>query len=227
MQAESVAAFAGLLADRSRASVCLALLDGRAWTVGELARHACVGPSTMSEHLSVLVDAGLLAQERQGRHRYVRLAGPGVAELVEDLAAVAGVPVPIQSLRGTRSHAELAAGRTCYDHLAGQLGVQLFDCMVRRALLDTRVGLVLTGAGSAWLARLGCDLDPRPSRRPLLRTCLDWTERRHHLGGRVGASLHTVLLSHGWTTRGTRPRAVRLTDAGRGALAEQLGWQLG
>jgi len=164
VQAESVAAFAGLLADRSRASVCLALLDGRAWTVGELARHACVGPSTMSEHLSVLVDSGLLAQERQGRHRYARLAGPGVAELVEDLAAVAGVPVPIQSLRGTRSHAELAAGRTCYDHLAGQLGVQLFDCMVRRALLDTRVGLVLTGAGSAWLARLGCDLDPRPSR---------------------------------------------------------------
>jgi DNA-binding transcriptional ArsR family regulator len=98
VQAESVAAFAGLLADRSRASVCLALLDGRAWTVGELARHACVGPSTMSEHLSVLVDSGLLAQERQGRHRYVRLAGPGVAELVEDLAAVAGVPVPIQSL---------------------------------------------------------------------------------------------------------------------------------
>jgi len=222
-QAEAVAAFAGLLADRSRACICLALLDGRAWTVGELARHSRIAPLTASEHVSLLAGSGLLAEERQGRHRYVRLAGPDVADLVEDLAGVAGVPALPTSLRGARAAAELGAGRTCYDHLAGRLGVHLFDAMDANALLDTRNGLTLTEAGSAWLAELGCDLEFQGSRRPLLRTCLDWTERRHHLAGRAGAALHAALLSRGWTERGLRPRAVRLTEAGRDALADRLG----
>lgn len=128
LAAQSVARFVGLLADRTRAAMCLALLDGRAWTAGELAQHAGVGRSTATEHLNVLVGGGLLAEERQGRHRYVRLADPGVAQLVEDLAAAAGGgPERPRSLRSVRAADKLAAARTCYDHLAGTLGVRLYE----------------------------------------------------------------------------------------------------
>lgn len=218
--AASVARFAALLADRTRAAICLALLDGRAWTCGELARHAGVRPSTASEHLSRLVAAGLLAEQRQGRHRYVRLADHGAAQLVEDLAVVAGAPSPPASLRAVRATAALAAGRTCYDHLAGRLGVDLFDGMVRGGLLSTAGGLVLTPEGTAWLAALGA-APPGGSRRPLVRTCLDWTERRSHLGGAVGAAVLAHGLARGWV-EAAGGRAVRLTDEGREALGDVL-----
>ena len=110
---ESVARFAGLLADRSRAAMCLALLDGRAWTAGELASLAGIAAPTATEHLNQLVSAGLLAEERQGRHRYVRLAGPDAARLLEDIAAAAGKPAAARSLRTVRTAADLAVARTC------------------------------------------------------------------------------------------------------------------
>lgn len=217
--AESVAAFAALLADRTRASVCLALLDGRAWTLGELAAHVGVARSTASEHLSALVGAGVLVEHRQGRHRYVALTGPEVAQLLEDLGAVAGTTRPPTSLRTVRAARDLAAGRTCYDHLAGALGVAVFDALCTADLVTADAGLALTPAGRAWFADLGCPTTVRPStRRPLLRTCLDWTERRPHLAGSLGAALHLELLHRGWTRTTPASRAVALTTAGRSGL---------
>lgn len=224
LTAGSVAAFAALLADRTRAAICLALIDGRAWTAGELAAHAGVARSTASEHLTALVGAGLLAQERQGRHRYVWLAGPEVATLVEDIAGVAGTARPSSSLRSVRAAGELAAARTCYDHLAGTLGVALFDALVDGGLVRTRDGLTLTGPGREWFVGLAGEaaLHARGS-RPLLRTCLDWTERRPHLGGHLGAVLHRELRRREWVVPSARHRAVRLTPAGEAGLSDLLG----
>ncbi|OKI81585.1 ArsR/SmtB family transcription factor [Micromonospora sp. CB01531] len=220
----SLAGLAALLADRTRASFCLALLDGRAWTAGELARAAGVAPSTASDHLTRLVHGGLLVEERQGRHRYVRLAGPSVAQLIEDLAGhVPAPPVPARTLRAASAGAALAYARTCYDHLAGRLGVLVHDALLDRGVLDRTGGLALTPAGVAWLAGIGVPVEPlRTGRRPLVRDCLDWTERRPHLAGALGAALCARFLDLGWVVRGTG-RAIRLTPAGGPALAATLG----
>ncbi|QGN49073.1 ArsR/SmtB family transcription factor [Micromonospora sp. WMMD558] len=220
----ALARLAALLADDTRARICLALLDGRAWTAGELARLAGVAPSTASDHLTRLVRGGLLAEERQGRHRYVRLADPSVAQLVEDLAAHApATPAPVRSLRAARADAALAYARTCYDHLAGRLGVLLRDAMLARGLLDATSGLALTPTGHDWLADLAVPATRLgATRRPLVRDCLDWTERRPHLAGALGAALCDRFLDLGWLARGGG-RAVRLTPAGGPALALALG----
>ncbi len=224
LPAQSVARFAGLLADRTRAAMCLALLDGRAWTAGELAQHAGVGRSTATEHLNILVGGGLLAEKRQGRHRYVRLANPWVAQLVEDLAAAVGEPGRPKSLHAVRAADKLAAARTCYDHLAGALGVRLYDGMVAAGLIAVADGLALTPAGRDWFTDLaGAAAVTSRGSRPLLRTCLDWTERRSHLGGSLGATLCRELVEREWVTRSNGSRAVTLTPSGAQALAGLLG----
>ncbi len=169
-----LAALAALLADETRASFCLALLDGRAWTAGELARYAGVAPSTASEHLGRLVAGGLLAEERQGRHRYVRLADERAAHLVEELAsqAMPGEPEAPRSLRAASVGSALARGRTCYDHLAGRLGIRITEAMTVRgpAAAGRRVRADRGGPGVVRRARHPPD---RSGRRPLVRGCLD------------------------------------------------------
>jgi DNA-binding transcriptional ArsR family regulator len=222
-EAPDLAALAGLLADSTRASFCLALLDGRAWTAAELARHAGVAASTATGHLNLLVAAGLLAQERQGRHRYVRLADASTAELIENLASMAPRrAVPPRSLSAASHRTALARARTCYDHLAGALGVLITTAMTERGLLDWEHGLALTPEGTSWLTGLGIALPPA-TRRPPVRSCLDWTERRPHLAGAAGAALCGHAFGAGWITRIGAGRAVVLTDAGRSALREHLG----
>ncbi|MEU4219282.1 winged helix-turn-helix domain-containing protein [Actinoplanes sp. NPDC026623] len=221
MTAPALARFAGLLADETRARFCLALLDGRAWTAGELAGHAGVAPATATEHLHKLVAAGLLAEQRQGRHRYVRLADPRVAQLIEDLAAhLPPRSAPPRSLRAATASAALARGRTCYDHLAGRLGVAVTDALEGSGLLSRSAGFSLTPAGVAWLSELGA---PPPSRRPLARGCLDWTERREHLAGAAGAAICRHLLGNGWLVRIGTGRAVRVTRSGAAALTDLFG----
>lgn len=213
---------AKLLADDTRAAFCLALLDGRAWTAGELARHAGVAPSTATAHLSALVEGGLLTQERQGRHRYVRLAGPSAAALVESLVAFSPPPKSRPgSLRAHRAERNLAFARTCYDHLAGTLGVALTGRLVHLSVLED--DLSVSGKGRAWFADLLGEELPSRSRRPLTRPCLDWTERRPHLAGLAGRLLLDHLVRNAWLVPLRPTRALRLTPAGREALHDLLG----
>ncbi|MFH8618712.1 ArsR/SmtB family transcription factor [Streptomyces sp. NPDC017979] len=225
---QGLASIAALLADRTRAHFCLTLLDGRAWTAGELASGAGVARSTATEHLNALVGAGLLAEVRQGRHRYVRLARPEVAELIEQLAGLAGTPLTAKapaSLSAAGRKRALARARTCYDHLAGALGVALTDAMTEHGLLDWTHGLTLTPAGAAWLDELGISTPALTTgaRRPAVRPCQDWTERRPHLAGAVGAAICRHAFEDHWVTRVGTTRAVQLTDTGRATLARHLG----
>lgn len=218
-----LAAVAALLADGTRAGICLALLDGRAWTASELAHHAGVAASTATGHLNALVGGGLLVEERQGRHRYVRLAGPRVAESIESLAALAPRrEAPARSLSTAGRRHALARARTCYDHLAGALGVALTDAMTERRLLDWDGGPGLTAAGRAWLGALGVTV-PSGTRRPAVRSCLDWTERRPHLAGAVGAALCRHAFDAGWIVPVGTTRAVAVTPAGRAVFRDRLG----
>ncbi|NMO56270.1 winged helix-turn-helix transcriptional regulator [Actinoplanes sp. TBRC 11911] len=221
--AEGLAAWAALLADRSRAAMCLALLDNRAWTVGELARHAGVAMPTASEHADRLVNGGLAAEHRQGRHRYLSLAGPEVAALLESVSSqVAPGHAPLRSMAAAHRMRNLAAARTCYDHLAGTLGVAVADALAATGAIDRRSGLTLTGEGRALLGNVGIEL-ATTTRRPLLRDCLDWTERRPHLGGVLGAAICRHAFDAGWIGRIGTGRAVRVTPAGADAFADQLG----
>ncbi|MEU8921197.1 winged helix-turn-helix domain-containing protein [Kitasatospora sp. NPDC048545] len=230
----AISALAALLADPTRAAFCSALLDGRAWTSGELARHARVAPSTASEHLSRLIAGGLLAEERQGRHRYVRLATPAVATLIEDLTSFAegaggnGSPAPRTLGEATRLSAE-ARARTCYDHLAGRLGVAVADALLTRGLVADESGLAVTERGRDWLAAQAIELPPRAGRRggrPVVRGCLDWTERRSHLGGALGAALCRTALDRAWVERIGSGRALRVTPDGSRALRDLLGVEM-
>jgi DNA-binding transcriptional ArsR family regulator len=227
MTAPDLARFAALLADGTRASFCISLLDGRAWTAGELARSAGVAPSTATEHINQLITGGVLAERRQGRHRYVQLADARTAELIETIASHAPATPKPTSLRSVTIASALANGRTCYDHLAGRLGVQVTVAMVGRGLLSTDNGFTVTPDGVNWLTELGIDLDGlRRSRRPFVRECLDWTERLSHVAGGVGAAVCQAFFDAGWIARTGSSRAVRLTAAGETALHEHLGLAL-
>lgn len=223
METVEVADVAAVLADRTRAAICVAMLDGRAWTVGELARTSGVAASSASEQVARLRQAGFVETLRQGRHRYVRISDPRVAELVERLAEHAAHRHP-RGLRESVRARRLAFARTCYDHLAGRLGVALRDGMLAAGLIDDTAGLTLTGHGRVELGKLAVPV-PESGRRPVLRDCLDWTERREHLGGALPAALLRRATDAGWLTVGPG-RAVRLPDAGRGPLA-RLGLDLG
>lgn len=224
--APRLAALAGLIADETRAACLLALLDGRAWTAGELARHAGVAASTLSEHLGKLVAGGLLTEERQGRHRYVRLADAPVAQLIEDLTAYVtpsgAAPRPPRTLRESSASGAMARGRTCYDHLAGHLGITITEALTERGLLRQDAGFALTDEGIGWFGELGIGLE-RAGRRPLARACLDWTERKPHLAGVAGAALCRHALDAGWCVRIGTERAVKVTPSGARALETHLG----
>ncbi|MFE0456829.1 ArsR/SmtB family transcription factor [Streptomyces sp. NPDC058914] len=218
-----LAALAGLLADGTRAAMCLALLDGRAWTATELAHHTGVAPSTATAHLNRLVTGGLLEEERRGRHRYVRLAGADTAEMIESLASHAPLrPARVRSLRDARRHRSLTHARTCFDHLAGTVAVAITDALSERGMLTWDYGPSLTTRGREWLREQGI-ADHHPDGRAHVRTCLDWTARRPHLAGAVGASLFHHALDRGWLLRRGTTRIVTVTPTGRRALRETLG----
>jgi DNA-binding transcriptional ArsR family regulator len=204
-----LAEVAAVLADNSRATMCMALIDGRAWTVSELAHAARIAPSTASEHIRTLTDAGFVRSLKQGRHRYIRLADPRVAELIEKLASHAG-PEPPRSLRASVRARRLAHARTCYDHLAGRLGVALRDGMLAEGILSDRDGLAVTQHGRNTLADLGIELPT--TRRSLLRECLDWTERREHLAGALPAAILHRSLEAGWLYRDPH-RAITINES--------------
>lgn len=209
-----------MLADDSRATMLLAMLDGRAWTASELARCAGVARSTASEHLDRLHAAGLITQVRQGRHRYLRIEDPRVAEAIESLAALSDRVHPRRrSLRAVRADEALREARTCYRHLAGRLGVELCAGLLGSGVVSP--DWQLTERGRAWFDDLGVEPSGRRD-RPAVRPCLDWTERREHLAGTAADALLATLLQKGWLVPGPVPRSLRLTHDGRNELGSRL-----
>nr|WP_294514591.1 helix-turn-helix transcriptional regulator [uncultured Rhodopila sp.] len=218
-----MAAVAALLGDPARARILTALLDGRALTAKELAFAAHVSPQTTSGHLARLTDATLLACEKQGRHRYFRLASPLVGQMLESVMAVAGPEPPrTGSWRGGEA---LRTARTCYDHLAGRLGVALADSLHAAGHVTLAAdGGEVTGSGLVFLRDFGAE--PPPGKRVFCRPCLDWSERRPHIAGRVGAALATRCLELGWIARQRDSRAVTITAEGQSGFAERFGIRL-
>jgi DNA-binding transcriptional ArsR family regulator len=243
-----IAQVAALVADPGRARILLALLDGRALPASVLAAEAGVSAPATSAHLAKLVDADLITVEKSGRHRYHRLAGAHVATALEALAGLAKAQ-PVRSLRAHTRAAALRHARSCYDHLAGTCGVAVTAALLENGALRATDGVTDTrrrttdrysaslpahpyelgaDAGPVF-ARLGVDLDAvaaGPGRRLLLRFCLDWSEQRHHLGGRLGAALLAAFREQGWLHEGARPRTLVVTEAGRENLRDALGVDL-
>jgi DNA-binding transcriptional ArsR family regulator len=235
-----LAAVGSILGDRARATVLLALGDGRALSASALAVEAGVAPSTASHHLARLMDSGLVTSVHRGRNRYYALAGPLVAELIEAVTRVAPAR-PVTSLRqGTRAHA-IRYARSCYDHLAGRLGVALTDALIAEGSIQQSVSglrsgpagrspmpsgsadgpplFALSDSGAAALSAVGIELGPGT----LGRCCLDWTEQRYHVAGPLGRALLNRWLELGWMTRARATRAVHLTNIGRKQLPEHFG----
>jgi DNA-binding transcriptional ArsR family regulator len=223
-----LAEIGALVGDPARANILSALADGRALTASELAYVARVTPQTTSGHLAKLAAANLLAPTRQGRHRYYRLASPLVAQMLESMIAVAALQLPPRRRLPSRIDDEMRMARTCYDHLAGRLGVGLADALATReqVFLGAEGGEV-TPAGMRFLIDFGADpARVTGSRRPLCRTCLDWSERRWHIAGGVGAALCRRALELGWIERRRDSRAVIITPEGRRGFAETFGLSL-
>lgn len=235
-----IASVAALLADSARCKVLLALDDGRALPASVLAAEAGIARSTASGHLAKLTEAGLLTVHTQGRHRYYRLAGPQVGALLEQLGRLAPAQ-PVRSLReGTRA-ARLRSARTCYDHLAGRLGVAVMGSLLERDMLtggDGRyrphcdhgdglsrpghdIDYELSRDGRVFLADIGVELPT--GARTFIGYCVDWTEQRHHLSGALGRALLDRFMAAAWIKRAHTGRAVLVTDRGRAALAEYFG----
>jgi len=224
--AAAVARIADAICEPARARMLGALMDNRARTATELALVAGVAPATASAHLSRLGAAGLVTAERQGKHRFYRISGADAAHVLERLTAMAGPP---QGTFKPSTPLELRAARTCYDHLAGALGVALHDRVLALGWVSRRRGgfaaYDITAAGREALSRLGVDLAPR-TRRLLVGPCLDWSERRNHLGGAVGAGLLDVALKRRWVVRERNSRVVHVTTTGRRALRADLGLKI-
>lgn len=227
---DGFARLACLIGNRVRARMLWHLLDGRAYTATELAVAADASAQGASNHIAKLLDAGLLALEKQGRHRYYRLANPAVAAVVESMAGL----VPVESAHEAKNDPEgevLAWARTCYDHLAGSFGVAVTDALVAKGYLTAADGrFETTPRGDAWFAGLGMDVAAtrqRRRRRSFAHACLDWSERRHHLGGALGAALLAAMIDRRWIEKDRFTRAVTVTTRGREELRRGLGIDVG
>lgn len=223
MTAPRMAEIASLAGDPARANMLVRLMDGRALTASELAYVSRVSAQTASGHLAKLTASGLLTVEKQGRHRYYRLATEDVARMIEQIMIVAGDPAPRMPRIGPAHHALMDA-RTCYDHIAGRLGVGLADTLMkRRHVVLGEDGGEVTKAGERFLGELGIDPGTVPGQRPYCRACLDWTERRPHIAGKLGTAMAKQFLARKWVERQRDSRALSVTPAGRRLFRETFG----
>jgi len=215
----TIAGVAALIGDAARANILSALMGGRALTAGELSLHAGVTAQTTSGHLARLADAQLIVPEKQGRHRYYRLASEEVARAIETLSLVASMGPKRHHPVGPRDEA-MRLARTCYDHLAGRLALALTDSLCAHGHVSLGDGAaIVSDGGLRFFAEFGLDLAPAGrSKRPLCRTCLDWSERRPHLAGRLGAAMLDRLLELGWVSRRADSRALTVTSPGHRGL---------
>jgi DNA-binding transcriptional ArsR family regulator len=215
---------ASMIGDPTRARMLLTLLDGRARTAKELAFLARVSPATASAHLSKLLAGKLVGVEPQGRHRYYRLSSPLVGQMIESITIVAGEAAPPAQKR-PRIDEALANARTCYDHLAGRLAVAISDVLQSREhVIIADGGGEVTSQGQRFFARHGVELNASgTSRRVFCKPCIDWTERRHHIGGAVGAAFCGHCLTSGWLRRARDSRALAITPEGAQAFTDLFG----
>ena len=216
---------AALVGDTARATMLAALMGGQALTASELASLAHVTRPTASGHLGKLTAARLIAVTQKRRNRYYRIASPLVARMLESIKAVAALETPARFQPRSARDDALRFARTCYDHLAGRLGVALADAlMAKRYAVLSEEGGALTARGQKFLTEFGADLTAKSgSRRIFCRACLDWSERRYHVAGLVGAELLRRMMELGWLARQRDTRALRLTPAGRRGLRDSLG----
>ena len=223
-----LAEIGALVGDPARANILAALMDGRALPAGELAFVAGVAPQTASGHLAKLAEANLLTLAKQGRHRYYRLASPLVGRMLEGILAVAAVQLPPRRLPPSRIEEPMRTARTCYDHIAGRLGVGIADALTERGhVVLAEDGGEVTKSGTGFLAGFGIELGARKrSQRAFCRACLDWSERRPHIAGTVGANVLERCLDLAWVERRRDSRALTITAAGRRGFAETFGIDL-
>lgn len=221
------AAVAALIGEPARATILLALFGGEALPATDLAHRCRLTPQTVSAHLAKLVEGGLLAMERSGRHRYYRLASSQVGQALEALNMIAPRPA-VRSLVQSEEVTALRFARTCYDHLAGATGVGMAEALVAQGYAEVVDGhFHLTQSGTAWLRAFGVDpVALGRGRRAFAPCCLDWSERRHHIAGALGAGIAGRLFEQGWIVRSPGSRAVRLTADGRQGLRDSLGLHL-
>lgn len=222
-----ISVVAAAVGEPSRAAMLVALLEGTPLAAGELARRAGVSAQTASTHLARLVDVRLLTFRTEGKQRLFALAGPEVVALLEALAVLAP-QAPAHLVPDESRAATLRKARTCYDHLAGKLGIAVTDFLLEQKVLRHHGdAFLVTRAGDVWLRDFGVPLEAlRAARRPLTRPCLDWSERRFHLAGSLGAAVAKRFFDQGWLSRVRASRAVRLTDSGRSALQREWGLRL-
>jgi DNA-binding transcriptional ArsR family regulator len=222
-----IAMVASLVGDPARANMLTALLSGRALTASELAQEAGITPQTASSHLAKLETGGLIEPEKQGRHRYYRLTGTDVAGVLEGLAGLAARAGHMRVRTGPKDP-ELRRARICYDHLAGDLGVQMLDSMKKQRLIrQGKDTMELTGEGKRFIAKaLQIDADALiHPRRPVCKACLDWSERRHHLAGTLGAAIMERFTELKWAARDPTPgsRVVNFSRNGEKRFAALFG----
>ena len=219
-----IALVASLVGDPARANMLTALMGGHALTATELAQEAGISPQTASSHLTKLSGGGLLMIEKQGRLRYYRLTGPDVAALLESLMGIAARAGHLRTRTGPKDPA-LRRARVCYDHLAGEFGVRMFDGLCRRRFLRRRSAeFKLTRAGQRLCDRLEIDIDSfQKGRRPICKPCLDWSERRSHLAGALGAALLARFYQLKWARREPGTRIVTFTHSGEREFARLFG----
>jgi len=212
----NVAEVASLLGEPSRATILMSLMDGRFHTASELAFMAAITPQTASFHLSKLVEGNLVNVEKNGRHRYYQLTNGEVARILETFLAISPPP-EVHSLKQSNQVKLLREARTCYDHLAGKLGVDLTESMLNAGYLEKEEReFVITPKGEQFFTDFGIDLgDLKRKRRSFSHVCLDWSERHHHLGGALGHGLITHFFDLGWIVRVPAIRAVKVTDKGK------------
>ena len=217
-----IARIASLVGDPARANMLTALLNGTALTATELAMEAGVSLPTASSHLAKLTEGELLSQSSQGRHRYFRLAGPQVAAMLELIMGVAEASGPKRTRPGPRD-ASMREARVCYDHLAGEHAVAMLDGFLARGILRKAAqdDVTLGDAGPTFFAGAGIDLFAmQGNRRPVCRACLDWSVRRSHLAGSLGAAILDRILAEKWARRDSQSRAVRFTPPGKLAFGK-------
>lgn len=220
-----IASVAAAIGDASRALMLSALADGRAMPAGDLARYARVSPQTASSHLDKLFKANLLSVEAQGRHHYYRLRNARVAELIESLSVIARPVEPLTEWQRERA-SQLRFARTCYGHLAGKLGVAITQALCTRSyLIDEDSVFRISDSGAAWFRSIGIEIGAL-RRRPLTKSCLDWSERRHHVAGALGVALCMRAIELRWVVKVRDGRTLLLSDRGKVRLQSELGLAL-